>query len=61
MRQADVVTVNLGTNDYSIGKAPAAATFLRYYGGLLRMIRQEAPPRDWARTLFLGPKKYLPS
>ena len=41
--QADVVTVNLGTNDYSLGAEPSAATFLHYYGGLLSLIRQKHP------------------
>ena len=40
--QADIVTVNLGTNDYSAGKEePPAATFLHYYQGLLELIRQK--------------------
>lgn len=39
--QADVVTVNLGTNDYSIGKEPPEATFLKFFSGLLSLIRSK--------------------
>ncbi|HEY3356589.1 MAG TPA: SGNH/GDSL hydrolase family protein [Polyangia bacterium] len=35
----DAVVLNLGTNDFSVGRAPPAAAFVAAYGGLVRRIR----------------------
>ena len=49
------MTVNLGTNDFSVGKEPSEQTFLTYYSGLLSLVRE----KNFNATIFaLVPLQY---